>query len=335
MAEVILKKVEKQYPNGFKAVHGIDLHIKDGEFMVFVGPSGCAKSTTLRMIAGLEDITGGEVYIGDKLVNDLPPKDRGIAMVFQNYALFPNMTVWENIEFGLKIKKEKDYEQRIKDMIEMVGLTGKEKHYPSELSGGQQQRVAFARSLITRPTILLLDESLSALDAKIRKSLRDRLRQIQKKLGITTIFVTHDQEEALAISDRIFVLNKGEVSQSGNPEEIYTNPANEFMVDFIGSYNIFKGEEVEKVLGIKGNKVAVRPESIYVREEGRNYNEENFYTTSSVIKDRIIIGSVIRYTVEKNGVEFLVDLLNRGENKVFNIGSEVELMFMKKEIKVY
>lgn len=334
MGFVEIKDLVKNFGD-IQVLKNINISIEEGEFVTLLGPSGCGKSTLLRCLAGLNSIDGGKIFVNGKDITDMEPRNRDIGMVFQNYALFPNMTVWENIEFGLKIKKEKDYEQRIKDTIEMVGLTGKEKHYPSELSGGQQQRVAFARSLITRPTILLLDESLSALDAKIRKSLRDRLRQIQKKLGITTIFVTHDQEEALAISDRIFVLNKGEVSQSGNPEEIYTNPANEFMVDFIGSYNIFKGEEVEKVLGIKGNKVAVRPESIYVREEGRNYNEENFYTTSSVIKDRIIIGSVIRYTVEKNGVEFLVDLLNRGENKVFNIGSEVELMFMKKEIKVY
>ena len=189
--------------------------------------------------------------------------------------------------------------------------------------------------MITRPKILLLDESLSALDAKIRKSLRDKLRKIQKQLGITTIFVTHDQEEALAVSDRVFVMNKGEISQSGTPEEIYTNPANEFMVDFIGNYNIFKGEDAEKIFGIKGKTVAVRPESIYVREEGRNYQEENFCTTKACIKDFMITGNIIRYTVVKNNVEFLVDLLNRGENKVFKKDSEIELMFMKKEIKVF
>lgn len=217
----------------------------------------------------------------------------------------------------------------------MVELNGKEDYYPNELSGGQQQRVAFARALITRPKILLLDESLSALDAKIRKSLRDKLRKIQKQLGITTIFVTHDQEEALAVSDRVFVMNKGEISQFGTPEEIYTNPANEFMVDFIGNYNIFKVEDAEKIFGIKDKIVAVRPESIYVREEGRNYQEENFCTTKAHIKDFMITGNIIRYTVVKNNVEFLVDLLNRGENKLFGKDSEIELMFMKKEIKIF
>ena len=242
-----------------QVLKNIDISIEEGEFVTLLGPSGCGKSTLLRCLAGLNSIDGGTIYVAGKDITDTEPKDRGIGMVFQNYALFPNMTVWENIEFGLKIKKEKDYDERIKEMVKMVGLEGKEGYYPSELSGGQQQRVAFARALITKPKILLLDESLSALDAKIRKSLREKLREIQKKLKITTIFVTHDQEEALAISDRIFVLNKGEISQSGVPEAIYTNPENEFMVDFIGSYNIFRGEEVKKVLDLDEKMVAIRP----------------------------------------------------------------------------
>ncbi len=318
-----------------QVLKNIDISIEEGEFVTLLGPSGCGKSTLLRCLAGLNSIDGGTIYVAGKDITDTEPKDRGIGMVFQNYALFPNMTVWENIEFGLKIKKEKDYDERIKEMVKMVGLEGKEGYYPSELSGGQQQRVAFARALITKPKILLLDESLSALDAKIRKSLREKLREIQKKLKITTIFVTHDQEEALAISDRIFVLNKGEISQSGVPEAIYTNPENEFMVDFIGSYNIFRGEEVKKVLDLDEKMVAIRPESIYVREEGRNYIEDNFHNIEAKIIDRIIIGNVIRYTVEKNGVSFIVDMLNRGENKLYNINSQVELMFMKQEIKLY
>ena len=334
MKFVEIKNLVKTF-GGTQVLKNINISIEEGEFVTLLGPSGYGKSTLLRCLAGLNSIDSGTIYVDGKDITDIEPRNRGIGMVFQNYALFPNMTVWENIEFGLKIKKEKDYDERIKDMIKMVGLEGKEDHYPSELSGGQQQRVAFARSLITKPTILLLDESLSALDAKIRKSLREKLREIQKKLNITTIFVTHDQEEALAISDRIFVLNKGEVSQSGVPETIYTNPANEFMVDFIGSYNIFKGEEAKKVLDLDEKMVAIRPESIYVREEGRNYIEDNFYSIKAKIVDRIIIGNVIRYTVEKNGVRFIVDMLNRGENKLYGVNSEVELMFMKKEIKLY
>lgn len=334
MAFVEIKNLVKSFGNT-QVLKNINISIKEGEFITLLGPSGCGKSTLLRCLAGLNSIDGGKIFVNGKDITNIEPRNRDIGMVFQNYALFPNMTVWENIEFGLKIRKEKNYENRIREMIEMVGLNGKEEYYPSELSGGQQQRVAFARSLITNPSILLLDESLSALDAKIRKSLRERLRQIQKKLGITTIFVTHDQEEALAISDRIFVLNKGEVSQSGEPEAIYTNPANEFMVDFIGNYNIFKGNDVRAVLGLNEEIVAIRPESIYVREIGRNYIEENFYSIKAKIIDRIIIGNVIRYIVEKNGVRFTVDMLNRGENKLYEISREVELMFMKKELKIF
>ena len=334
MSFVEIKNLEKSFGDT-KVLKKLNLNIEEGEFITLLGPSGCGKSTLLRCIAGLNSIDRGEIFIDEKEMTNVIPKDRNIGMVFQNYALFPNMTVWENIEFGLKMKKEKDYDEKIKNIIDMVELNGKENYYPNELSGGQQQRVAFARALITRPKILLLDESLSALDAKIRKSLRDKLRKIQKQLGITTIFVTHDQEEALAVSDRVFVMNKGEISQSGTPEEIYTNPANEFMVDFIGNYNIFKDEDAEKIFGIKGKIIAVRPESIYVREEGRNYQEENFCTTKACIKDFMITGNIIRYTVVKNNVEFLVDLLNRGENKVFKKDSEIELMFMKKEIKVF
>ena len=334
MSFVEIKNLEKSFGDT-KVLKKLNLNIEEGEFITLLGPSGCGKSTLLRCIAGLNSIDRGEIFIDEKDMTNVIPKDRNIGMVFQNYALFPNMTVWENIEFGLKMKKEKDYDEKIKNIIDMVELNGKENYYPNELSGGQQQRVAFARALITRPKILLLDESLSALDAKIRKSLRDKLRKIQKQLGITTIFVTHDQEEALAVSDRVFVMNKGEISQSGTPEEIYTNPANEFMVDFIGNYNIFKGEDAEKIFGIKGKIIAVRPESIYVREEGRNYQEENFCTTKACIKDFMITGNIIRYTVVKNNVEFLVDLLNRGENKVFKKDSEIELMFMKKEIKIF
>lgn len=334
MSFVEIKNLEKSFGDT-KVLKKLNLNIEEGEFITLLGPSGCGKSTLLRCIAGLNSIDSGEIFIDGKDMTNVIPKDRNIGMVFQNYALFPNMTVWENIEFGLKMKKEKNYDEKIKNIIDMVELNGKENYYPNELSGGQQQRVAFARALITRPKILLLDESLSALDAKIRKSLRDKLRKIQKHLGITTIFVTHDQEEALAVSDRVFVMNKGEISQSGTPEEIYTNPANEFMVDFIGNYNIFKGEDAEKIFGIKGKIIAVRPESIYVRENGRNYQEENFCTTKACIKDFMITGNIIRYTVVKNNVEFLVDLLNRGENKVFKKGSEIELMFMKKEIKIF
>ena len=255
MAEVILKKVEKQYPNGFKAVHGIDLHIKDGEFMVFVGPSGCAKSTTLRMVAGLEEITGGEIYIGDKLVNDLPPKDRGIAMVFQNYALYPHMTVYDNMAFGLKMAKvpKDEIDKRVKEAAEKLEITQLLDRKPKEMSGGQRQRVAVGRAIVRKPDVFLFDEPLSNLDAKLRVSMRVKITQLHKQLkaegqNATMIYVTHDQVEAMTMGDRICVLNYGKIMQVDTPLNLYYKPANKFVAGFIGSpaMNIVKATLVEK-----------------------------------------------------------------------------------------
>ena len=242
MAEVVLKKVEKQYLNGFKAVHGIDLDIKDGEFMVFVGPSGCAKSTTLRMIAGLEEITGGEIWIGDKLVNDLPPKDRGIAMVFQNYALYPHMTVYENMAFGLKIAKipKAEIDRRVREAAEKLEITQLLDRKPKEMSGGQRQRVAVGRAIVRKPDVFLFDEPLSNLDAKLRVSMRVKITQLHKQLKAegqtaTMIYVTHDQVEAMTMGDRICVLNYGKIMQVDTPLNLYHKPANKFVAGFIGS----------------------------------------------------------------------------------------------------
>lgn len=260
MAEVVLKKVEKQYPNGFKAVHGIDLEIKDGEFMVFVGPSGCAKSTTLRMVAGLEEITGGEIYIGEKLVNDLPPKDRGIAMVFQNYALYPHMTVYDNMAFGLKMAKvpKGEIDKRVKEAAEKLEITDLLDRKPKEMSGGQRQRVAVGRAIVRKPEVFLFDEPLSNLDAKLRVSMRVRITQLHKQLkeegqNATMIYVTHDQVEAMTMGDRICVLNYGKIMQVDTPLNLYNSPANKFVAGFIGSpaMNIVKASlitEGENVL---------------------------------------------------------------------------------------
>ena len=250
MARVLLKGVEKQYPNGFKAVHGINLDIEDGEFMVFVGPSGCAKSTTLRMIAGLEDITGGEIYIGDKLVNDVPPKDRGIAMVFQNYALYPHMTVYENMAFGLKLKKmpKSDIDKRVKEAAEKLEITNLLDRKPKEMSGGQRQRVALGRALVREPEVFLFDEPLSNLDAKLRVSMRVRITQLHHELKTTMIYVTHDQVEAMTMGDRITVLNAGKIMQVDSPLNLYHAPKNKFVAGFIGSptMNIVDATLVEK-----------------------------------------------------------------------------------------
>ncbi len=255
MAEVVLKKVEKQYPNGFKAVHGIDLDIKDGEFMVFVGPSGCAKSTTLRMIAGLEEITGGEIWIGDKLVNDLPPKDRGIAMVFQNYALYPHMTVYENMAFGLKMAKvpKDEIDKRVREAAEKLEITQLLDRKPKEMSGGQRQRVAVGRAIVRKPDVFLFDEPLSNLDAKLRVSMRVKITQLHKQLKAegqtaTMIYVTHDQVEAMTMGDRICVLNFGKIMQVDTPINLYNNPANKFVAGFIGSpaMNFISGKIIRK-----------------------------------------------------------------------------------------
>lgn len=250
MAKVVLKKVEKVYENGFKAVHGIDLEIKDGEFMVFVGPSGCAKSTTLRMIAGLEEISGGEVYIGDKVVNNVAPKDRGIAMVFQNYALYPHMSVYENMAFSLKLKKmPKDViNAKVQEAAKILDLESVLKRKPKELSGGQRQRVAVGRAIVRDPDVFLFDEPLSNLDAKLRVHMRVQISKLHKDLKSTMIYVTHDQVEAMTMGDRICVMNLGKVMQVDTPLNLYSKPANKFVAGFIGSpaMNFIEGQLINK-----------------------------------------------------------------------------------------
>ena len=255
MSGVTLKNIEKIYSNGFKAVHGIDLEIKSGEFMVLVGPSGCAKSTMLRMIAGLEDITRGELWIEGKLSNKLPPKDRGIAMVFQNYALYPHMTTYENMAFGLKMAKfsKKEIDKRVRETAERLEISDILDRKPKEMSGGQKQRVALGRAIVREPKVFLFDEPLSNLDAKLRVSMRVRITQLHKELlneGKETImiYVTHDQVEAMTMGDRICVLNKGKVIQVDTPMNIYNFPVNKFVAGFIGSpaMNIVEGELLKK-----------------------------------------------------------------------------------------
>ena len=242
MAKVSLRNLEKVYKNKIKVLHGINLEINDGEFMVFVGPSGCAKSTTLRMIAGLEEITGGEIYIGDTLVNTLPPKDRGIAMVFQNYALYPHMTAYENMAFGLKMAKvpKKEIDERVKRAAEKLEITPLLNRKPKEMSGGQRQRVALGRAIVRKPAVFLFDEPLSNLDAKLRVSMRLKITQLHKQLKeegqITTmIYVTHDQVEAMTMGDRICVMNEGRIMQVDTPINLYNHPKNKFVASFIGS----------------------------------------------------------------------------------------------------
>ncbi|MBC5850430.1 ABC transporter ATP-binding protein [Vibrio metschnikovii] len=242
MAEVKFKQLEKVYSNGFKAVHGIDLTIRDGEFLVIVGPSGCAKSTTLRMLAGLENISGGEITIGKRVVNNLAPKDRGIAMVFQNYALYPHMTVRENLGFGLKLQKlpKPEIEQRVNEAAKILEIEELLDRLPRQLSGGQAQRVAVGRAIVKKPEVFLFDEPLSNLDAKLRASMRVRISDLHKHLKAekrpaTAVYVTHDQTEAMTMGDRICVMKLGEIMQVDTPEELYNNPVNMFVAGFIGA----------------------------------------------------------------------------------------------------
>jgi len=236
MAQVMLKALNKKYDE-VHAVKDVNLHIRDKEFMVLVGPSGCGKSTTLRMVAGLEEISSGEIHIGDRLVNDLPPKDRDIAMVFQNYALYPHMSVYDNMAFGLKMRKfpKADIEKRVKDAAEILGIQELLKRKPRQLSGGQRQRVAVGRAIVRHPQVFLFDEPLSNLDAKLRVQMRVELKKLHSRLETTAIYVTHDQVEAMTLGDRVVVMKDGWIQQVGEPMELYGRPANKFVAGFIGS----------------------------------------------------------------------------------------------------
>ena len=236
MAQVTLRKVVKMYDE-VQAVRGIDLDIVDKEFIVLVGPSGCGKSTTLRMIAGLEEISGGDIAIGGDVVNDVPPKDRDIAMVFQNYALYPHMNVYENMSFGLKLKRtpKDEIDRRVKQAAQILDITELLDRKPKQLSGGQRQRVAMGRAIVRDPKVFLFDEPLSNLDAKLRVQMRLEIKRLQRELGVTSIYVTHDQVEAMTLADRLIVMNAGVADQIGTPMDVYDRPASVFVAGFIGS----------------------------------------------------------------------------------------------------
>ena len=288
MAEVIFNKLEKVYSNGFKAVHGIDLSIAEGEFMVIVGPSGCAKSTTLRMLAGLETISGGEVRIGEKIVNNLAPKERGIAMVFQNYALYPHMTVRENLAFGLKLSKlpKAQIEAQVNEAAKILELEELLDRLPRQLSGGQAQRVAVGRAIVKKPDVFLFDEPLSNLDAKLRASMRIRISDLHKSLKrsgkpATTVYVTHDQTEAMTMGDRICVMKLGHIMQVDTPDNLYHKPKNMFVAGFIGApeMNIRSCKLVNKdgTLNLAiGDEFMALSEGLNQKLAGHD-NEEVFY----------------------------------------------------------
>ncbi len=248
MTIVKVEKLRKVYDGGVVALDDVDLTINDGEILAGLGPSGCGKTTLLRLIAGLEDATAGRIYFDDRDVTKLPTQQRNTAVVPQTWALWPHMSVYDNVAYGLRLRKisREEERRRVKEILELVGLEGFEKRRPYQLSGGQQQRVALARALVVQPEVLLLDEPLANLDAKLRVELREEIKKIAKKLSITTIYVTHDQEEAMAVADRIAVMNLGKIMQVGTPEEVYYKPANLFVATFIGRTNLLRGKVVEK-----------------------------------------------------------------------------------------
>ncbi|MDH0622224.1 ABC transporter ATP-binding protein [Pseudomonas chengduensis] len=296
----------------------INIEIAQGQFITLLGPSGCGKSTLLRCIAGLTAVDGGQILLGGEDLVPVAPQKRDIGMVFQSYALFPNMTVQQNVAFGLRMQKVPAAEasKRVAEVLELVELSDYADRYPQQLSGGQCQRVALARSLVTRPRLLLLDEPLSALDARIRKHLREQIRAIQRELGLTTIFVTHDQEEALVLSDRIVLMNGGQIVQSGDAETLYTAPADAFAAGFIGNYNLLDAEAASRLLGQQiGSRVAIRPEAIHFADGG----------IEAQIRSHSLLGNVIRYRVEARGVELLVDVLNRSAADLHHDGQSVSL----------
>jgi multiple sugar transport system ATP-binding protein len=264
MAEVVLDKVNKQYENGFHAVQDLDLDIADGEFLVLVGPSGCGKSTALRMVAGLEDISSGQLRIGDRVVNTLSPKDRDIAMVFQSYALYPHMSVADNIAYGLRIRRmdRAEIDRRVKKVADMLELTALLDRKPKQLSGGQRQRVAMGRAIVRQPQVFLMDEPLSNLDAKLRVQMRSEIAQVQHDLNVTTIYVTHDHTEAMTMGDRVAVMKAGVLQEVGDPQHLYDYPANIFVAGFIGSppMNMAVGKVVRE-----GDDLAVRLGSATLR----------------------------------------------------------------------
>jgi ABC-type sugar transport system ATPase subunit len=274
MASLSLSKLEKRFGK-VSVIRGVDLDIEDGEFVVFVGPSGCGKSTLLRMISGLEDVTAGEVYIGDRLINDVQPARRGVAMVFQSYALYPHLTVSENIGFGLKVRKvpAKERAERVSEAAATLKLDALLDRYPRELSGGQRQRVAIGRAIVGHPEVFLFDEPLSNLDAELRVHMRSEIAALHKRLGNTMIYVTHDQIEAMTLADKIVVLRDGRIEQVGTPRDLYAHPANEFVAQFIGSpkMNIIPAASAARAAQLAGGEVhsvGMRPEHLAVVKAG-------------------------------------------------------------------
>lgn len=334
-----IKGISKTFEDN-KVLDNITLEIKKNEFVTLLGPSGCGKTTTLKILAGFETCDEGEVIFEDKRINDLPPYERQINTVFQKYALFPHMNVYENIAFGLKIKKtpKNEIDKKVSEVLKLVDLKGFETRKIESLSGGQQQRVAIARAIVNEPKVLLLDEPLGALDLKLRKEMQIELKRIQKQLGITFVFVTHDQEEALTMSDTVVVMNKGVIQQMGTPEDIYNEPENKFVARFIGESNITDGVMLEDLKvrfcgrvfecvdkGFKKNEaidVVIRPEDIKIvnKEEGK---------LKGIVRSSVFKGVHYELEVEEENMNFILH-----NTKNFSVGTEIGMDIYPEDIHI-
>ena len=331
MSEYVLelKNINKYFGNSH-VIKNVNMNIPKGAFVTFLGPSGCGKTTLLRMIAGFYEPDEGEILLNGRNIEKIPPYGRNTAMVFQEYALFPHMSVFENVSYGLDVKgvKKDEIKARVTEALELMQLQGMENRYPNQMSGGQQQRVAVARALVMNPEALLLDEPLSNLDAKLRESVRVELRQIQQKMGLTTIYVTHDQSEALSMSDMIVVMRKGVIHQIGTAHEIYFNPNTTFVADFIGTTNLLKvtGDGSNCVKYLEGNikvykdvpagqgcVLSIRPESLHLAEEP----VADRVNIAGEITDKMFLGEKVRYFVKDGaGLEWIVDIFDPGKKEM-------------------
>ena len=345
-----ISKIYKDYKTGrdFAAVDNISLDIKPGSFVTLLGPSGCGKTTTLRMIAGFESPSIGEIYLGDEAINELTPNKRDTAMVFQSYALLPHYNVFDNVAYGLKIRKvpKDEIEERVMKMLKLVELEGLETRMSNQLSGGQQQRVAIARAIAGEPGVLLFDEPLSNLDAKLRVSMRTEIRKIQQAVGITAIYVTHDQSEAMAISDQIIIMNKGKIAQMGTPREVYYQPKNEFVADFIGEVNFLEGKvtsvsdteikaevngteiktnSFEKLSAGDSCKIVLRPESATLADKG---------ILQCTVTLSTFMGSYQYYQVDVAGKMIKITDYNPRTHKLYEVGDTAYLHFDSENLHI-
>ncbi len=344
MSKIIIKDAVKKY--GEKTViKSVNLEIQDGEFFTLLGPSGCGKTTLLRMIAGFNSIEGGEIYFNDTLINNMDPSKRNIGMVFQNYAVFPNMTVRGNIEFGLKERKvpKAEMDERVEKILDIMKIREYADRKPQNLSGGQQQRVALARAIVIEPDVLLMDEPLSNLDAKLRVDLREEIRRIQKEIGITTVYVTHDQEEAMAVSDRIAVMKDGVIEQCDKPRKIYHKPNNMFVASFIGTNNVLSGnydadnkeiiiDSGEKFSYDLGNqpsqrvKLSIRPEDFRLDTNG---------DVEVKINDEVFLGSTMHYNVELKDKTLLNIMEESKFEEISRVNTDTKLRINLDKINVF